>query len=42
MLVDYHDFGNGTMILVFDLTVRGECRAVYSEKAGKLTHQSQV
>ena len=25
MLVDYHDFGNGTMILVFDLTVRGEC-----------------
>ena len=25
MLVDYHDFGNGTMILVFDLTARGEC-----------------
>ena len=24
MLVDYHDFGNGTMILVFDLTARGE------------------
>ena len=25
MLVDYQDFGNGTMILVFDLTARGEC-----------------
>ena len=24
MLVDYHDSGNGTMILVFDLTARGE------------------
>ena len=24
MLVNYHDFGNGTMILVFDLTARGE------------------
>ena len=24
MLVGYHDFGNGTMILVFDLTARGE------------------
>ena len=24
-LVDYHDFRNGTMILVFDLTARGEC-----------------
>ena len=27
MLVDYHDFGNGTMILVFDLTARSECTA---------------
>ena len=27
MLVDYHDFGNGTMILVFDLTGRGECNS---------------
>ena len=27
MLVDYHDFGNGTMILVFDLTARGECNS---------------
>ena len=27
MLVDYHDFGNGAMILVFDLTVRGECNS---------------
>ena len=27
MLVDYHDFGNGMMILVFDLTVRGECNS---------------
>ena len=27
MLVDYHDFGYGTMILVFDLTVRGECNS---------------
>ena len=27
MLVDYHDFGNGTMILVFDLTVRGDCNS---------------
>ena len=27
MLVDYHDFGNGTMILVFHLTVRGECNS---------------
>ena len=26
MLVDYNDFGNGTMILVFDLTPRGECK----------------
>ena len=25
MLIDYHDFGNGTVILVFDLTARGEC-----------------
>ena len=24
MLVDYHDFGNGMMILVSDLTARGE------------------
>ena len=27
MLVDYHDFGNGRMILVFDLTARGECNS---------------
>ena len=27
MLVDYHDFENGTKILVFDLTVRGECNS---------------
>ena len=27
MFVDYHDFGNGTMILVFDLTARGECNS---------------
>ena len=27
MLVDYHDVGNGTMILVFDLTVRGKCNS---------------
>ena len=27
MLVDYHDFGNGTMILVFDLTARGKCNS---------------
>ena len=27
MLVDYHNFGNGTMILVFDLTARGECNS---------------
>ena len=27
MLVDYHDFGNGMMILVFDLTPRGECNS---------------
>ena len=27
MLVDYHDFGNGTMILEFDLTARGECNS---------------
>ena len=27
MPVDYHDFGNGTMILVFDLTARGECNS---------------
>ena len=27
MLVDYHDFGNDTMILVFDLTARGECNS---------------
>ena len=25
MLVNYHDFGNGSGILVFDLTSRGEC-----------------
>ena len=24
MFVDYHDFGNGSTILVFDLTARGE------------------
>ena len=24
-LVNYHDFGNGSTILVFDLTSRGEC-----------------
>ena len=24
MLVDYHDFGNGSTTLVFDLTARGE------------------
>ena len=27
MLVNYHDFGNGTMILVFDLTARAECNS---------------
>ena len=27
MLIDYHDFGNGTVILVFDLTARGECNS---------------
>ena len=27
MLVDYHDFGNGTMILVFDLTTRDKCNS---------------
>ena len=27
MLIDYHNFGNGTMILVLDLTVRGECNS---------------
>ena len=27
VLVVYHDFGNGTMILVFDLTARGECNS---------------
>ena len=27
MLVDYHDFGNGSTILVFDLTARGECNS---------------
>ena len=27
MLVDYHDFGNGMMILVFDLTARSECNS---------------
>ena len=27
ILVVYHDFGNGTMILVFDLTARGECNS---------------
>ena len=27
MLVDYHDFGNGTMILLFGLTARGECNS---------------
>ena len=26
-MLDYHNFGNGTMILVFDLTVRGECNS---------------
>ena len=38
MLVDYHDFGNGTMILVFDLTVRGECNSEQFtvEKLGNL------
>ena len=25
MLVDYNDFGNGNMMLVFELTARGEC-----------------
>ena len=27
MLVDYNNFGNGNMILVFDLTARGECNS---------------
>ena len=27
MLLDYHDFGNGTLILMFDLTARGECNS---------------
>ena len=27
MLVDYDDFGNGMMILVFNLTARGECNS---------------
>ena len=27
MLIDYHDFGLGTLILVFDLTVRSECNS---------------
>ena len=27
MLVDFYDFGNGNMILVFDLTGRGECNS---------------
>ena len=27
MVAGYHDFGNGTMILVLDLTVRGECNS---------------
>ena len=27
MLVDYHYFGNDMMILVFDLTARGECNS---------------
>ena len=27
MLVGYHEFENGTMILVFDLTARGECNS---------------
>ena len=27
MLVDYPNFGNGKMILVFDLTARGECNS---------------
>ena len=27
MLVDCHDSGNGTVILVFDLTARGECNS---------------
>ena len=40
MPVDYYDFGNGTMILVFDLTARGECNSEqFTVKiAGKLTH----
>ena len=38
MLVNYHEFGNGTMILVFDLTVRGECSSEQSavKKLGNL------
>ena len=27
MLVDYNNFGNGSTILVFDLTARGECNS---------------
>ena len=27
MLVDYNNFGNGTKILVFDLTPKGECNS---------------
>ena len=27
MLVDYHDFENGTVVLVFDVTARGECNS---------------
>ena len=27
LLVDYNDFGNENMILVFDLTARGECNS---------------
>ena len=38
MLVDYHDFRNGAMILVFDLTLRGECNSEQFtvEKLGNL------
>ena len=41
---DYHDFGNSTMISVFDLTARGEYSSEQFtvKKFGKLTHQSQV
>ena len=38
MLVDYHNFGNGTMILVVDLTARGECNSeqFMAKKLGNL------